>query len=541
MKGKYFVISVLSCLCAFNASAQTRNQDSLIGGATFEITQSYKPEVTQAPHPEFIPTLPPYDTTRPSFNYNVPQQTLFYRYSSQPLRPLAFDVDSADEGFSNYIKLGGGNLSTIYLDAGITALKGIDYSTSIHLQHLSQKGSISDQKSSLTGLDVAGTLHKLDRTFTANLGIHRNQFHYYGYDHTLFNYNQSTVRQAFMDIDLDVTMQNDVAGDFDYKPTIGVSLYSDQFNANETTFKLAVPVTYNIDSSLQIYITPGANITSFKNSITTQSNNAYGVGVGLNFSKNIFTGHAGITPTWGNNGNQYFLPDVEVAFTIPETQFAFTVGAQGTLQQNTYKELSTLNPFMYNTYTVTQTPATEIFGGIKSNLGNNITFSGKVSWWQFTNLPVFYNDTLTDKKQFIVVYDNKVNALGLQASIRYQAAQTFSLGFSGQWLNFYNKSLPQIWHRPGVRFTGDVALQPFEKLTVTAYISFIDELYALNNNNSTIKLNSILDLGAGAEYEVIERINIFLNANNLLNNNYQRWYGYNAYSMNIFGGVRLKF
>ena len=538
MKGRFFVITAL-VLFAKNLAAQA--PDTVIKGATFEITQSYKPEVAQAPRPELTPTLPPYDTTRPSFSYTVPQQTLLYNYNSQPLRPLAFDVDSTALGFQNYIKLGGGNLSTIYVDAGITAIEGIDYSTVLHLSHISQKGALNDQKSSLTGLNAIGQLHKLDRTFTAKLGVQRNGVSYYGYDHALFNYNMSAVSQAFTDVSLDLNMQNDVKGTIDYQPTIGVNLFSDKFNASETSFKVAVPLTYNLDSNTQVYALVNADITNFKNAVTTQNNNAYGAGVGLRFNKNQFRGHAAVHPTWGNNSKMYILPDVEVNYNVPETQFTFHAGAKGQLVRNTYKELSTVNPYMFNTYTVTQTPTTEVFGGIKSNIGNNVTFNGKVSWWQFNDLPLFYNDTLTDKKQFFIIYDSKVNAIGLQASIRYQAAQTFSLGFSGQWMSFYKKSYEQVWHRPAVRFTGDMMLQPLEKLTITAYVSFIDELYALDNNNRSIKLSSILDIGGAAEYEIIERINIFLNANNLLNNNYQRWYGYNAYGMNIFGGVRLKF
>jgi outer membrane receptor protein involved in Fe transport len=189
---------------------------------------------------------------------------------------------------------------------------------------------------------------------------------------------------------------------------------------------------------------------------------------------------------------------------------------------------------------VQQTQSTEIYGGIKSNIGKHISFDGKLSWWQYNGLPIFINDTAGDKKQFLLLYD-QVNAIGLQAAIRYHIAETFSVGFSGQWMNFVKKSSPEVWHRPGVMFKGDVLAMPLKKLTINAYISFIDELYALDNGNRTLKLSSILDIGAGAEYEIIKRLNVFVQANNLLNSKYQRWYGYDAFGLNIFAGARLKF
>ena len=69
----------------------------------------------------------------------------------------------------------------------------------------------------------------------------------------------------------------------------------------------------------------------------------------------------------------------------------------------------------------------------------------------------------------------------------------------------------------------------------------MDELYAIERGNKVRKLNTNLDLGTGAEYLIIPRLTAFLNANNILNNRYERWNNYQAYGFNIFGGARLKF
>lgn len=542
MKGKLLAISILGMLLSVSAQAQKASpKDTVIKGVTIEITQSYKPEVTRAPRPEPTPTLPPVDTTTPALQYQVPPQTLFYSYGSLPLRPLALDVIAPEEQFANYIKLGGGNLSTLYLDAGIGSLKGENYETAIHLSHLSQTGAIADQKLSLTGVDASGTLHSKGKAFGAQLGVHNNRYHQYGYDHSLYNYNISSVRQSYTTISLALDMKDELeeTKQFSYHPTLQFYNFSEsQTSTNEQFIHAGIPFTYRVDSNLQVYAAVNATYTNF----LAQTNNIFQIAPGVRFTKNIFTGHAGISPTWGNNGNVYFLPDVEVNFTLPETQFMFNAGWEGKLVQNSFRQLATLNPYMSVGYPQQQTRTNELFAGIKSNIGNHITFNGRVSWWQYSNLPLFINDTATgDKKNFQLLYDSKVNALGLQAGIRYQVAHTFSIGFNGQWMNFYNKTYPKLWHTPGIRFTGDVMAQPIKKLTINAYISFLDELYALDNNNRTLKLSSILDIGAGAEYEIIKRISVFAQANNLLNSKYQLWYGYDAFGLNIFAGARLKF
>lgn len=544
MRKSFLVISAIGFLGTFTAKGQTgAAKDTVIKGATIEIIQSYDPEVKRSPKPELTPSLPPVDTTTPMLRHYVPPQTLFYSYGALPLRPLALTLSQLETGFENYLKLGGGNLSTIYLDAGIGSLRGDNYETAIHLNHLSQSGNISDQKVSLTGLDAEGVYRKNGKAFGAQLGVHSNRYHYYGYDHRLYSYSLERVRQSFTSLGLELDMKDDLAEakKFSYHPAVRVASFSDKFNASETTFGLAVPATYSIDSSLQVYAAINLTATSFKNALSSQSNNIFQFAPGIRFSRGIFTGHAGIAPTWGQAGKTYFLPDLRVNFGLPGTQFMFFAGMEGKLVQNSYQQLTTLNPYMSNLYTVLQTRTTEVFGGIKSNIGNHITFDGKVSWWQYNDLPIFINDTAGDKKQFLVIYDKKVNALGLQAAIRYHIAENFTIGFSGQWMNFYNKTYKDMWHRPGVTFTGDVMARPIKKLTITGYVSFIDELYALDSGNRSFKLSSILDIGAGAEYEIIKRLNVFAQANNLLNSKYQRWYGYDAFGFNMFAGARLKF
>lgn len=543
MKLGYTAILIWGIFLALPAAAQKQAaKDSVIKGATIEITQSYKPEVTHAPRPEPTPTLPPIDTSAPLLQYNVPQQTLFFSYGSLPLRPLALNILTADEQFANYVKLGGGNLSTFLLDAGIGSLRGKDYETAIRINHLSQSGNIKNQKVSLTGVDAEGSLHKNAKTFGARLGIHNNRYHYYGYDHNIYSYPINAVRQAFTTVELGLDMKNeaDSTDKINYHPYITAYSFSESSRStSENSFKLGVPVVYNIDSNLQLYASLNFTYTAYRG----QNNNIFQLAPGIRFRNGIFTGHANIAPTIGRTGSLYILPDVEVNFTIPGTQFMFNAGWQGNLVQNSFRQLATQNPYISTAlaYPVMQTHTNEVFAGIKSNIGNHISFNGRVSWWQYNDLPLFINNTAGDGKNFTLLYDSKVNALGLTAGIRYQVAHTFSIGFSGQWMNFYNKSYPQLWHTPAIRFTGDLRAQPMKKLTVNAYLSFVDGIYALEKGNKSTKINPGLDIGAGAEYEIIKRVNIFLQANNLLNSRYQLWYGYEAFGFNIFGGVRVKF
>src|ERR1035438_6671239 len=95
-----FILMTLGISFGARAQQPAPGKDTVMKGATIEVLQAYKPQVKQAPKPEWIPQLPPQDTTHPAFNYDdVPQQSLYYTYTSLPLHPLALGKDIRDLPF----------------------------------------------------------------------------------------------------------------------------------------------------------------------------------------------------------------------------------------------------------------------------------------------------------------------------------------------------------------------------------------------------------------------------------------------------------
>lgn len=517
--------------------------DTTIKGATIEIIQSYKPEVKKAEKPQLSANVPPADTAHPSFTYEVPTQNLYYTYSSLPLRPLALGRDTTQQPYANYIKLGGGNLSTLYGDASIASLKGLNYETIFHLHHISQTGEYSDQKTSLSSLGADGTYHNMGKAWHAGIDAFRNMYHYYGYDHDLFNYNSDQTKQIFTGIHVNVDMKNEDEGfrGISYHPHVGFSYYGDHYKTNENTIAFDLPLSYFVDSSLQLQLGLDGIFTQTHFDNATVSNNIFQIKPALIYNTGDFSAHIGINPAFGKDAN-YILPDIALAYKIKNSQFSIIAGWESTLRQNSYEQLTMRNPYMLNTYLVQQSHNTEVYGGIQGNVGNHITVSGRVSWLQYQHMPLFINDTATgDEKKFIVVYDDKVNAVSLQGAIRYQVGNSFSAGFSAAYYSYSSSSYHHVWHEPGIRLKGDLMVHPLPQLVVTGYLSMLDEIWALEKNDQSVKLDGFFDIGVGAEYNFIPRLSAFIQVNNLLNNKYERWYGYQAYGINIFGGLRLKF
>lgn len=523
------------------AKALPRASRDTIKGATIEVYQNYKPELKPAPKPAFNPSLPPADTTHPSFRYEVPQQTLYYTYRSLPLRPLALGKDSAQLPYPSYVKLGGGNLNTIYLDAGIASLKGTNWESAIHLHHLSQKGSKKEQQTATSGAEAEGTLHAADHAFNARLEVLRRRVGYYGFTPDLAPGLEPDLKQIFTGLHFSVGARNERPNNagIDYAPVVHAGAFGDRFDNAERSFGFDVPVTKQFDSTFRAGIGLSGRFVQFDNDVANVSNNIFQVKPFVEIQEGSFKGRLGLYPTIGKNSNTYLLPDISIGLRIPKTTFDFSAGWQALLQQNTYEELSLKNPFLTQLPTFRQTRSDQVYAGIGTNIGNHFALSGKVSWLQYRNLPLFLSGEAN--RTFDLIYDEKVQALCFQAGLRYQVGNAFAVGVNGTWYNFYEKSYSRVWHEPSVRLGADLMVRPLPELTVTAYGTVLDQMYALDDMGTEKKLKGILDIGGGAEYQIIPRLSIFANVHNLLNNKYERWRGYEAYGFNIFGGLRLKF
>lgn len=534
-------------LASLPATAQQRNsKDTIIQAQTIEIIQSYKPEIAKPVKPVITPSLPNIDTARPRFQYEVPQQTLSYTYHSVPIRPLALGRQEAIMPFQNYVKAGFGNLSSVYIDAGVGSLKSEEYETAFHFNHLSQKGNITNQQSSRTGFDAFGKYYTQGHAISADIDVFHNGNTFYGYDHDTFEFSKGAVKQAFTGGNVKVGLENTAANKWNvwYKPVLEFGMYSDKYNAKERTFAFDIPANLAIDSTLSLSLGLKGNFTQFKNDSVDIGNNFLQINPALDIKFDATQIHIGLSPTWGMDNTAYLLPDLRFNTRLFDNGLTLIAGWKGSLIQNTYQQLSTKNPFLYNIYDVKQTKSDQVYGGFETALGEHISFGSTLSWRQWKNLALFVNDynLSADGRRFATVYDGKTHALSLDAFIRYQVGNVFGLSASGTWYNFYNiETYDKVFHEPMLRLGGNMYIHPMEKLHINVNADFWDGIYAMEKNGDSKKLGAFLDLSASAEYNIIPRLSLFLQMNNILGTKYQRWNQYQTYGFNIIGGLRFKF
>lgn len=535
------LLAILSCsLLVLHTQAQA-TRDSVLKQTTIEVIQAYKPEIKAINRPELTPDLPTKDTSRPAFKYVVPQQTLNYTYRALPLRPLLLNKDTFKLPFPGYVQAGIGNLSTLYLDAGSGHIRGDDYQAAIHLSHISQNGGQAFQKTSLTDLDASGYYHGISNRWNGHLNILRHQYFNYGFNPGSYGYTEDDLRSPYTGASASIGLSNLDSNGYglNYQPFINAGFYTSR-NNRELQVEYILPGQYILDSNLTLHVSVNGSHAVLSRSGGSIGNQMFSIQPGVSFRKEQWTGYLGLSPTFATYGKVALLPNMRVNYGLPGQTLTLHAGWQAALQLNTFRQLTTTNPFLNEQYLFKQTRKDEFFAGLDANFGNHVTVAGKLAYTTYKNLPLYLNDT-GDARSFYLVYEDKVNALSFQFGLRYQIASTVSAGATATIFSYSGFNSDQLWHMPKTDIRTDVTCMPVKNLTITMYGTAMTGIYGRDVFGNEAKLEPIIDLGGGVTYRFLPRLSVFANANNILNAQNQRWKGFNAYGFNIYGGVRLLF
>jgi outer membrane receptor protein involved in Fe transport len=535
------LLGLLATLPRITAAQAPVVADTTIRATKIEITQIYRPKVKQADKERLNPVLPPRNETLPHFEYEVPQYSPSYSYKPLPLQALALIKDSAAPGFRHYIQVGAGNRHTIIAEAGTEVYA--DRYNKVQLQGsvLTQKSSLAYQQQTYGNLDGRYAYRKKEFVAQVDLDfLHRGGYQY-GYDHDAQPGKipaKSNLTGAGVE---GVLMKGIDSIGWQQELNVGLSYFTGTAFDYERSEHLGIGVRRHFkEKGLQLVFNASVRGTEYQSPMfATTQNNLGMLSAGMDYKKGDWRLHAALSPSLGQKGNSWLLQDLAIEWTADSTTKVI-VGTEGRIQRNTFRELFLRNPFIGTVPTI-QSHSNEFYLAFQRNFGAHISLHLRGSYWRYENLASFLNAPGKQSEQMTVVYLPRVSAVSLQGGMRYQVAEDLSVGVQFSLYNYTKVSFDnKVWHTPNTRVDGDFLWHPLRNLSVTAYISYVGGNFGIDSSSITKKLNAYADLGMGAEWNVVKNISVFAVVNNLLNSKYERWLGYRAYGINIFGGVRLK-
>ena len=543
-KYKLLVFLIANCLLPIVTFAQidtTKKQ-------TIDITSSYKPVLRNAVKINFSASHLNADTTKPKMNYTVPSQNLFYAYQPISLRPLALQQDTnLYLGIRNYIKVGYGNYSTPYVNAGFSFGDGKKMVVNLYANYISSKGKIANQDYTQLQIKANAVFFTPKNEVYVGAQLSQNNNYLYGYNHSLYTFKKDSVRQQFQDLVLTGGVRNTTSGEYgiSYNPNITVINFTNKNKVNESTVIANAPITKTFGDAFMLKIDAKADITSYttKNlaSNIKFSNNVFQIAPSIAISSPRFSINAGIVPTW-NNGVFVWLPNVFAEAQVKEKTFLIQAGWIGRYTKNTYRNLTALNPFLTTIPFQKNTKEIEYYGGIKATVGKHFSFNLKGGIVSFNDMPLFINDTATDNKAFNISNEKSVQSLRIHGDLSFINQDKFTLT-AGLTFNGYTllQSNAKAWNTVPMEITSSLRWWAFKQVLLKA------DLYAFSGGNYLTKGNKAqsflggTDISVGAEFKVNNRFSAWIDINNIANQKYQRWHAYEVYGLNVLGGIRVSF
>lgn len=536
---------VVAALLAFTSGAFAQDTTKR---RTIDITSTFKPVLREASKLNFEATPVAGDTSRPRLTYNIPAENLMFAYQPAELKPVTLATDSlTDWGYSNFIKVGFGNVHQPYVKAGFSFGDGENSFINIFADHYTSKGDLAFQKNSLSKVGATLT-YKTPKNleWNAGVGFSSDDYFLYGFRPDTLKYTKEQLRQRFQTIEGRVSLRNIVPTNFglSYQPSARVSVFSDNRDpkSSEANSVVSLPVQKNFGKSTAFNLGLTADLTSYRNkaiSNKSEINNIYMISpTVLLKTPNLFL-HAGIIPSW-DQGTFHMLPNAMADITTNDQRFTLQLGWIGYYNKGSYQRFASINPWLARPDSLLNTRVQEGYVGFKGSLGDHLSYSAKVGYQQHRNIPLFVNDA-GDGKTFVILYEDKLSMIQTHAEAEYRVGEKFSAKGVFNWNIFKIDEYDKPWGMIPLELTTILRWQVMRDLFLRADLWAWDGARYRISNGESRKGEGAFDMNAGAEFKVSRNFSVWLQMNNLFNNRYERWNQYESFGFNILGGIVYSF
>lgn len=548
---EWLLILLLVLVYAVAAVAQTPGTD-----LNYSVPSNFEPTIKDAVKfsdlPEIKDTVKRIDNIR----YGITSTPIFPKYEVQPITPAKLQNEPLPKLYHALIKAGYGPLYNMpYGELWIANTRSRESNFGAHLKHFSSNAKLKDVGYSGFSDNIVNVYARQfykKHTLSGDFNYSRNVMHYYGYDPVINNLDDKTyTRQRYQLLEPKIRLQSHYTDSTHINHDIGLSYYNLQnlHREAENNIKLnAKGAMFVNKEKLNINF-----LTDYYNH--KQSNDTLNdLIVSLNpyFEANGKKWHAdlGLTGTLDNfkgTTRFYFYPQLNIHYDIYESMVIPYAGMNGGLIKNSFRKLSSENPFVDTTLRYANTNNKyNAFIGLRGRLSSKTSYDVKGSYAQYDSMYFFvmdYSGTNLVYNRFDILYDN-TTLLTVSGQLKYQAAEKITFIGQGNYYLYQPKTLARPYHKPefDLTFSGIYNLQ--SKFILRADLFFIGKQWALTQTQEEgvtflkpIQLKGLADLNLEGEYRYSKMLSFFVRVNNLTNQRYYRWERYPSQRLNFMLGL----
>jgi hypothetical protein len=501
---------------------------------------------------EKIPPKPSEPIKAP-IQYNFRAFSVLSSQANPTLRPLRLKQEDPSKVYGGYVSAGYGNYASPYLEGFINSKKDKNKLVGAHAYFkASGKGPVDGKNSAngTSGVTVYGRSFSEYLSLALDAGYENRSTHFYGYpENTVVE--ASDIRQSYNNFKLSGSITNAKNTSFSYKLGGNFGYLTDRFDAKETDVDIYFNSNYKLNGESAIGIRANYSIIGRSDSeveatprslLNVNPSYVFYPIEDLRFS-------AGIVASFENdtidNKDVHAYPDLHASYPISPSVNA-VASLTGGVEKVSLHTLSSENIWVAPNIPIFHTNKLyDLQIALNTRIGNKVAVNGGVSVASLKNWYFFVND-MTDMSKFTTVYEKKgVERMNLFASIGFAQTEAAKIMLRGDFYSYVMDELAEPYHRPTYKLTADASFNIYKKLLldfdVIAQGGMVGYDYTETTNNGKVELDPAVDLNARVEYLVSDSFSFFIQANNILDNQYPLFMNYPVRGFQVLGGLTWSF
>ncbi|WP_295773146.1 hypothetical protein [uncultured Mucilaginibacter sp.] len=538
-----------------NAPANNAQQN---GGSLSEeivVTTIYKPVLADAVKIRRNPNLEETQLYKAPLTYSTLDKRLERNSDIRQLEAMKMPIERDSVPADNFVRAGFGSLRTLFGEAYINNGKDAALQTGAYVKYFGQQGSdLEKQNHSKLDASVFGKSIGEVNTLTGRINYQRRNNYFYGYDNTLTTAPIDPAKQHFNTISAEGELSRnyqDTDRVFTYAAKINGYLFSNAFKARENNVVISGYLNQTIN---QFYagIAASVDVASQKDLAYSINNSFLRANPYLKFQGENYKIDAGINivKEFSYFTRFFIFPAAKLEFQVIPQYVRLFAEASGDVNRSSLRGFSEENPFIGQNIAIKNSvDKLNLSIGLKGRLFAGLGFKASVFRNSVSDLPLFVSGVQpiaaaypTGNNRFNVIYDNgKARISGFNGELDYKASDDLNIFGRVEFRDYKLASEAQPWNLPKFKLTAGTHIHISDKVDFNGSLLFRGSTKDIISGTQVVNIKSFADLSGGVSYKATKKLSVFVQANNILNTNYQTWLYYPNYSFNIFGGVGYSF
>ncbi|MFL0352251.1 TonB-dependent receptor [Xanthomarina sp. GH4-25] len=568
-------ISILLITLSVSISWSQERDNDTIKTDVINVVKPYTPTISDAFKVKESPTIDDDETTtKKEVEYNIFSFPVASTFTPAKGKAAVVDKEKPMELFDNYASLGFGSYTTVlgdvYLNHSLSKTDNIGGS----VRHHSSQGGIDDVLLDDyfydTKLNVNFSRKERDLSWNVEGGFKHQIFNWYGLPQPYYDVTSPETQLGVSHTFYGGNLGGDIAFQDTYIKSASVMFrhFGDDQGSGENRFSADVAADIPIaDIEISTKVMFDYLGGSFDRYYNVDAENKYGnFNIGLaptyRLVQDDLTLDLGVSlfylnDTEASESKFYIYPNIAASYRVVDEVLIAYGGIKGGLIQNTYENFAEENKFVSPTLLVAPTDQQyHAYVGLKGKVSNNVSYNIKGAYFAESDKALFRHNEIQfispDENyqfgnSFSVVYDD-VSTFNVGGEISVDISRNFKLGLNADFFAYSTDNESEAWNLPSITGSLFMDYQIDSHWYAGASLFYVgerkDRVYETTFpvvSFGATTLDSYFDANTHVGYHINDRFSVFVKANNIANQNYQRWLNYPVQSIQILAGATYKF